>query len=179
MAPSQMTLDIGFAHDRTTGKEDWLTPPYILRALGQFDLDPCAPEPRPWDMAAAHFTIHQNGLNQPWHGRVWLNPPYGNETDKWMRRLAEHGDGIALIFARTETATFHPWVWDYAEAMLFLKGRIRFYTREGREGGASGAPSVLVAYGRESCDMLRRSGLSGKFIAVGGDRVWSKPLHPW
>jgi hypothetical protein len=179
MVPPQLTLDIGFAHDRTTGKEDWLTPPYILRALGRFNLDPCAPEPRPWDMAAAHFTIHQNGLNQPWHGRVWLNPPYGNETDKWVRRLAEHGDGIALIFARTETATFHPWVWEHADAMLFLKGRVRFYTREGRQGGSSGAPSVLIASGRENGDALGRSGLSGKYVALAKDRMRAKPTRVW
>jgi hypothetical protein len=32
--------------------DEWLTPPGILKALGQFDLDPCAPVNRPWDTAA-------------------------------------------------------------------------------------------------------------------------------
>lgn len=162
----QEILDIGFAHDRTTGKEDWLTPPEILHALGDFDLDPCAPEPRPWDMAKKHYTLADNGLLRPWHGRVWLNPPYGNETEKWMRRLAQHPDGgLALIFARTETKTFHPWVWQHATAMLWLKGRLSFYTKEGKRGGPAGAPSVLVAYGQENADCLKACGLAGHYTA--------------
>lgn len=172
----QQVLDIGLAHDRTTGKEDWLTPPHILRALGQFDLDPCAPLQRPWDMAARHLTITDNGLTQAWAGRVWLNPPYGNETDKWMRRLAEHGDGLALIFARTETASFFPWVWDHADAIMFLKGRLRFWTREGKEGGTAGAPSCLVAYGKNNSDVLRRCGLAGRYVSLEYDRTWLKPF---
>lgn len=159
-------LDIGFAHDRTTGKEDWLTPPHVLKALGSFDLDPCSPIGRPWDTAIAHYTLMDNGLNKQWHGRVWLNPPYGNQTEQWMKRLADHGDGMALIFARTETATFHPWVWEHADAVMFLKGRLRFWTKEGREGGSAGAPSCLVAYGDRNVEALRNSGLDGRLIQL-------------
>lgn len=159
-------LDIGFAHDRTTGKEDWLTPPHVLKALGSFDLDPCSPIGRPWDTAAQHYTLMDNGLNKPWHGRVWLNPPYGNQTEQWMARLAQHGNGIALIFARTETATFHPWVWDYADAIMFLRGRLRFWTKEGREGGSAGAPSCLIAYGAENVQALERSKLDGRLLGI-------------
>lgn len=163
----QELLDIGFAHDRTTGKEDWLTPPEILRALGPFDLDPCSPIGRPWDTAARHFTMEDNGLLKPWEGRVWLNPPYGNQTEKWMRRLADHGKGTALIFCRTETETFFPWVWDYATAFLWLKGRLSFYTREGKRGGPSGAPSVLIAYGEADAERLRVCKLRGHFLRNG------------
>lgn len=165
---TELLPDIGFAHDRTTGKEDWLTPPHILRVLGQFDLDPCAPIDRPWDTAKLHYTLADNGLNKPWRGRVWLNPPYGNQMDKWMGRLAQHGDGIALIFARTETGSFFPWVWDYATAILFIKGRLRFWTKEGREGGSAGAPSVLVAYGEFNAAMLRSCGIEGAGITLRG-----------
>lgn len=162
----QDMLDIGFANDRTTGKEDWLTPPEIIRALGVFDLDPCSPIGRPWDTAAKHYTMHDNGLMKPWSGRVWLNPPYGNETDKWMRRLADHGDGVALIFARTETGTFFPWVWDYADAILFLRGRVCFYTREGKKAGPAGAPSCLIAYGKQNAATLSRCGIDGRMVVL-------------
>ncbi len=174
------SLDIGFAHDRTTGKEDWLTPPKILRVLGCFDLDPCAPMARPWDMAAVHYTIADNGLTKPWHGRVWLNPPYGNQTERWMQRMAEHNNGIALIFARTETASFFPWVWDYASAVLFLRGRLRFFTKEGREGGVAGAPSALVAYGPQNAVALHAAGIEGKMVDLHSQKswreMWSKPF---
>ncbi len=162
----QELLDIGFAHDRTTGKEDWLTPPWILQRLGEFDLDPCFSEPRPWSTAKEHFTAQDNGLFKPWHGRVWLNPPYGDETEKWMRRLVEHGNGIALIYARTETGIFHPWVWQHANGLFFFSHRLAFYTKEGKEGGSSGAPSVLVAYGAENAESIREAGFSGKFVPL-------------
>jgi hypothetical protein len=71
----------------------WLTPPYILEALGEFDLDPCASLHRPWDTARKHYTVEDNGLMQEWAGRVWLNPPYGPGMDKWLNRLAEHSGG--------------------------------------------------------------------------------------
>lgn len=163
---TQAVLDIGFAHDRTTGKEDWLTPPRIIRACGEFDLDPCSPMPRPWDTAKQHYTLADNGLTKPWVGRVWLNPPYGNQTDKWMEMLAQHGNGIALIFARTETGSFFPWVWDYAKAIYFIKGRLRFWTKEGREGGPAGAPSVLVAYGERNVEALRQCGIEGRLVML-------------
>ena len=113
------------------GKSEWLTPPEIIKALGEFDLDPCAPVNRPWDTAKKHYTITDNGLRQTWEGRVWLNPPYGNETAEWMKRLALHGDGIALTFARTETRMFFESIWGKADAILFLKGRLRFYNVDG------------------------------------------------
>jgi hypothetical protein len=162
----QQTLDIGFAHDRTTGKEDWLTPPHILKALGEFDLDPCTPIVRPWDTAKRHFNAFDDGLKQEWFGRVWLNPPYGNKTERWMERLASHGNGIALIFARTETASFFPWVWEHASAVLFFRGRLCFYTKEGRQGGTAGAPSVLVSYGADNAEALKRSGIDGKLVEL-------------
>ena len=165
---SQELLDIGFAHDRTTGKEEWLTPPWVLRELGKFDLDPCAPVKRPWEIAGKHFTIQDNGLIRLWSGRVWLNPPYGTQTPRWMQRMSEHtGGGIALIFVRTETATFFPWIWDKAHSFLFIKGRLSFYTTEGKEGGSAGAPSMLIAYSAADSEILKRCGSSsipGKFL---------------
>lgn len=105
-----------------------------------------------------------NGLQQPWEGRVWLNPPYGNQTEKWMERMAGHGNGTALIFARTETASFHPWVWKHAAAVFFFRGRLSFYTKEGKKGGPAGAPSVLVAYGAHDARVLESCGLEGHLV---------------
>lgn len=169
--------DIGFAHDRTTGKEEWLTPPRIILALGEFDLDPCAPVNRPWPTAREHYTLLDNGLSKPWRGRVWLNPPYGNQTEQWMARLAQHGQGTALIYCRTETASFFPWVWEYATALLFIKGRISFYTVEGNKGGTAGAPSVLVAYGEQDAEILEQSGIAGAFVPI--PTVDRKSIEGW
>lgn len=146
----------------TMGTDEWLTPPDILEKLGAFDLDPCAPvlARRPWSTAAHHFTIEDDGLSRNWHGRVWMNPPFGREAAKWMRRIADHGNGIALIPARTETAMFYESVWARADAVLFIKGRPHFHYADGRRASFnSGAPICLVAYGAYNVAKLFESGL--------------------
>jgi hypothetical protein len=157
---------IGSHQSAASERDEWLTPPHVLRSLGQFDLDPCAPVVRPWPTAAQHYTAHDDGLTKPWFGRVWMNPPYGQQSAKWMERLADHGNGIALIFARTETGIFFPWVWEHARALLFLRGRLHFCHVDGRAAaGNAGAPSVLIAYGASNAAALRSCGLPGKVVA--------------
>ena len=143
----------------------WLTPPEIIHALGPFDLDPCCPENMPWRTATTMW--HEAGLARSWEGRVWLNPPF-NETGKWLSRLADHGHGIALIAARTETKTFFKYVWDRAQGILFLRGRPHFYYPNGtRAPFNSGCPICLVGYGAfESDDLAIRMGESGKYIEL-------------
>jgi hypothetical protein len=144
---------------------EWLTPPEIVAALGPFDLDPCAPEWRPWDTARRHYTAADDGLALPWSGRVWLNPPYGPAVARWIRRLHDHGDGIALLFARVETAHFFDHVWGHADGILFPRGRFRFHRPDGsRAGWNGGAPSVLVAYGAENAARLSGSGIPGVYV---------------
>lgn len=159
----------GFAHDNEIGKEEWLTPPHILAPLGKFDLDPCSPPlaRRPWPTATTHYTVHENGLAQPWHGRVWCNPPYGREAIKFMARMAEHGNGIALTFARTETTMFQEHIWGKADGILFLRGRLSFCDYKGKPSeNSAGAPSVLIAYGSDNVERLRNCGLAGFFVRL-------------
>lgn len=138
--------------------DEWLTPPEILQALGEFDTDPCCPESMPWPTARTMYS--RAGLEQPWHGRVWMNPPFGREAIQWMHRLASHGNGIALIPARTETAMFFETVWAKADAVLFIKGRPHFHRADGsRAEFNSGAPICLVAYGMNNVAALYASGL--------------------
>jgi hypothetical protein len=140
--------------------DEWLTPPEILRALGAFDLDPCAPITRPWDTANMHYTREDDGLSKEWRGRVWLNPPFGREAVKWLRKLVQHGDGIALVPARTETAMFYECVWNVADAVCFIKGRPHFHSVDGARASAnSGAPICLIAYGVSNARVLLGSGL--------------------
>lgn len=143
--------------------DTWLTPPGIINALGPFDLDPCAaPEPRPWPTAARHLVRADDGLTAPWSGRVWLNPPYSREATRWLARLADHGHGTALVFARTETSWFVEHVWKQATLLLFLAGRLHFHRADGTRAPANaGAPSVLAAYGDYDAERLASSGLTG------------------
>lgn len=160
-------MSIGGHQSAVMLKDEWLTPPEILHALGPFDLDPCSPIERPWDTAAAHYTILDDGLSKSWVGRVWLNPPYGLEADRWLARLAMHGTGTALIFARTEPRMFFDRVWNAATSVLFLEGRLHFHHVDGSRAKANaGAPSVLIAYGEADDAALIASGIGGKYIRL-------------
>lgn len=154
------------SHQSAAFKNDeWLTPPEILAQLGSFDLDPCAPVVRPWETAAQHFAEADNGLLKEWRGRVWCNPPFGREAVKWLRRMVEHGNGIALIPARTETKMFYECVWGKSDAVLFIRGRPHFHYVDGRRAPFnSGAPICLVAYGQNNVDALLKSNLG--FVAL-------------
>ena len=153
------------------GTDVWLTPPDLLAALGSFDLDPCAcSEPRPWPTATRHICRPDDGLTAEWSGRVWLNPPY-SEANRWLARLAAHGQGMALISARVETSWFFEHVWESASAILFIKGRVQFWRGDGRPSlrNGSSSPSVLVAYGPEDAARLKTCGIPGAYIPLGDD----------
>jgi hypothetical protein len=169
-----VTVAVARSHGRGIGghcspnrglTDSWITPRAVVESLGQFDLDPCACTPQPWPCARDSYTIDTDGLTQEWFGRVWLNPPYSNAA-RWLEKLAAHGDGIALIFARTETEMFRRFVWGKASGLMFLSGRLHFYKPNGeRAKGNSGGPSVLVAYGNDNVVSLRNSGLSGSVVS--------------
>jgi hypothetical protein len=145
-----MGVTLGREGNRST--DNWITPKWLLDRLGPFDLDPCACDPQPWPAAARQYTRAQDGLSLPWSGLVYCNPPYSRPyLTEWMRRMAEYDHGVALIFARTETLLFHDYVWPCASALLFFRGRLRFYRPDGNVGeDNSGGPSVLIAYGTEA-----------------------------
>jgi hypothetical protein len=76
-----------------------------------------------------------------------------------MRRLAAHGDGIALIFARTDVRWWHDAV-PAARTLCFLDGRLTFIPGDGSvPAGNSGGPSVLIAYGDRCAEAVRSCGL--------------------
>lgn len=158
----------GFAHDRRSlgTTDEWFTPPAVFDALGiEFDLDPAAPSGGvPWIPAARHFSKEDDGLAQPWDGRVWLNPPYGRATAAWLERLADHGDGIALVFARTGTRWFHSQA-IRATALCFIAGNLAFVRGDGHRSSATApAPSVLIAYGLSCAIAIAESGLGETFL---------------
>lgn len=145
----------------------WLTPQHIVEAVGPFDLDPCAaPSPRPWPTADRHIELPVDGLAADWRNDfVWLNPPYSFEAWRWLDKLADHRNGIALVFARTETAGFIRTVWNRADSLLFLHGRLHFHYPDGKRAAAnSGAPSVLVGYGPTATQRLRHASVYGSFV---------------
>lgn len=153
--------------------DEWYTPSWMFRALSiDFDLDPCSPGSPPSTVTARrHLTKADNGLTAAWDGSVWLNPPFSSKRP-WYERMVQHGHGIALMPARTETHDLQTYM-AAAQAILFLKGRI--YFERGHRPGGNGVGGVvttppfgvaLVAYGEEMAIALLKSGLQGVRVKV-------------
>lgn len=140
---------MGSHHKPNKGVTDtWLTPLDVIRKFNDygthFDLDPCA---FPGHQTADRLICEpENGLAAEWKGRVWLNPPYSN-VQEWLEKLERHGNGIALVFARTETK-WAQWALQRARAVLLPAGRFTFLKPDGSKPvGNAGAPSMFLSFG--------------------------------
>lgn len=144
-------LGIGTRPDWWTSDE-WETPQAIVDGLeqefGPFDLDPCAREETA--KAPLYYTKEDNGLLQPWQGKVWLNPPYSNPKP-WCQKATDETQAgradlvVALLPAATDTGWFHDLVLPYAE-VRYLRGRIRFLGWMGTPIGMPKAGNILAIY---------------------------------
>lgn len=147
--------------------DEWYTPKEIIDSLGEFDLDPCAPEKPLWPTATVMWNKHDDGLSRDWDGRVWLNPPYSRPLiERFVRKMAEHGNGIALLFNRCDNVMFHDIIFPTATAIKFLRKRIRFYRPDGSQGASPGCGSVLIAWGEDNATAIRNCKLDGKYIRL-------------
>ncbi|WP_052191401.1 hypothetical protein [Luteibacter sp. 9133] len=189
MARQSASKPAAFQHDKTVGSEEWLTPKPLVDALDLprlADVDPCSPRRRPWPTAKTHWHKAHDGLSRPWDVTAfyWVNPPYGAACRLWMAKAAAHGNGLLLIFARTDTRAFHESVWRHrnAAAVLFFEGRLRFATPNGQEAGSAGAPSALIAYGQKAYEALvravRAGTIKGRIVPLmdaGKIQTWPRP----
>ncbi len=140
----------------------WLTPPAVVEALGRFDLDPCGAPGHPLAERSYLQEAGDNGLTDPWFGRVWLNPPYGPTMRRWVERLALHGAGTALLPVAVGTKLWQEVVFREACAIHFYRHRIKFLRRDGEDDDMiSPQASALVAFGDGDADALLASGLPG------------------
>ena len=156
------------SHQTTIGKsQDHITPRWIINRLGPFTTDPCAADPRPWNCAEHNITEAQDGLRRLWCGYTWLNPPFDQRVvGRWIERLAQHGNGVALLHARSEARWFAP-CWRHASGILFLATRLKFCRAdESEQPHNSGAPPVLVAFGEYALARLEASGIQGQLVTA-------------
>ena len=136
---------------RTSNSPEWHTPPHIIertiRVMGAIDLDPCSNSHQcPNVPATRHYTQEDDGLVQDWHGRVYMNPPYGRVIVLWIDKLVKEyqagrvTQAIALLPARTDTR----WMARLRSfPRCFLRGRLKF---SGCENSAP-FPSTVMALG--------------------------------
>ena len=117
----------------SSSTDEWETPQYLFDELDKvfhFTLDACATPDNA--KCAAYYTPEQDGLQQPWTGNVWCNPPYGKMLPQWLEKahqeIRENADVIVmLIHARTDTKWFHQYIYRQPGVEhFFIKGRLKF-----------------------------------------------------
>ena len=93
-----------------------------------------------------------------------------------MRKMSEHGNGIALVFNRCDSSWFHEYVFNRADALLFLQKRVKFVDQFGKVGNQPGAGAVLIAYGADNVSALLKCKLKGKFIRLENNQLVDSQL---
>lgn len=129
------------------------TPAWIFDALGEtFDLDPASP---PLGVSRvptkAVWTKDDDGLVQPWHGFVWLNPPFSIATP-WANRFIAHADGIWL--GPNANAAWHDRMTRLSDAMVLLRDFA--FIAPTHAGKRSSMPLSMHAFGDRAHEALRR-----------------------
>jgi hypothetical protein len=129
------------------------------------DLDPCGFPNHP----TAKKLILQpiDGLKEQWNGRVWLNPPYGKGVKPWLDKLQQHGNGMALLFGRTDVKWFQGL--DFS-GINFLSKRIAFLNDRFEQGTNAGVPSILIAFGKNNIPYLKQK--AGRVFIGNGDIIY-------
>lgn len=137
----------------------WFTPKWILEGLGKFDLDPCTMSNRPFDTAEKHVCRDTGacGLSTPWFGRVWLNPPYGEEIGPFIDKFIAHRKGVMLVFARMGSPGIQKLISSGAY-FFFIRNRVRFIDKDGVMAKYNpGADSCLIFFNREEIINIRKN----------------------
>jgi len=143
-------------------RQDWETPNNFLELLedisgGPFDLDPCATQEN--TKASAYIAQSEDGLQQAWFGKVYMNPPYGRDVSKWVEKafneVRKHNadEAWCLLPVRTDTKWWHDYCM-HAQEIYFIRGRLKF---QGAENSAP-FPSCVVVFRKEHTrDFIIRS----------------------
>jgi len=150
-----MPINPGLMSSKTT---EWETPPEIFDPLDEeFSIiwDVCASVQNSKCGSVRFFQDDSmgGGLTTPWadiNGPVWMNPPYGKEIGKWVKKAYEESvkgaTVVCLLPARTDTSWFQDYIIPFATEIRFLRGRIKFIREDGKRGPAP-FPSAVVIFG--------------------------------
>lgn len=124
---------------------EWATPKEFFEYLDynyHFVLDVCATKEN--TKCRYFYTEKDDGLIQNWsllHGWKWMNPPYGREIGKWVKKASEERSVVALLPARTDTRYFHDYIYNKPNVEIrFIKGRLKF----GDSKNSAPFPSMIV-----------------------------------
>jgi len=130
-------------------KDNWSTPTdffdQVEKRFGAFDLDPCANHNN--SKADLYYTKEEDGLSKEWKGKVWMNPPYGREIIKWMKKAYDSSLSGAMVVCLVPSRTDTKWWHEYATKgdVEFIRGRLKF----GGSKQPAPFPSALIIYNQK------------------------------
>jgi len=132
--------------------DECYTPQWIMDKIGlHFDLDVASPKDnKTFVPATRRFTIDDDGLSQPWSGRVWMNPPY-SAPKLWVQRFIEHQNGIALL--PLSLSYWSKDIWNAADAITLTERQPKFIRPDGSARGIR-FPTFLFAIGADNAAAL-------------------------
>jgi len=151
VTPQKHVGQEAFGRGGATAPQDWATPWDLFRAIerrfGAFDLDVCA-DARNTKVPLAYYTVEQDGLELPWSGRCWANPPYSSDAGlfaaKAVTESRKGAEVVMLTFVRSDTRWWHETV-PHASQLILLKGRVSF-ERPGQKSAAAPMASCLLVF---------------------------------
>ncbi len=111
---------------------EWETPQPLFDRLDtefHFTLDPCATKEN--HKCDKFYTIDDNGLKYDWAKEiVFMNPPYGGNTGKWLRKAwhdsLKGATVVCLIVSSTDRSYWHDYIFPYASEIRWIRGRVTF-----------------------------------------------------
>ena len=113
--------------------DDLYTPKWIFDEIGlTFDLDVCASNNQNIVVPAdKSYTLEDDGLVSPWHGRVWMNPPF-SKPKPWAEKWLSHANGIALLPLSGNSGWWRD-LWHSEASVVMVKPNTGFMNPEGKE----------------------------------------------
>jgi hypothetical protein len=164
VAPGALPSPWAWFPNPTQSFQDYFTPGEIVdaarQAMGDIDLDAASH----WAANRTHqipdyFDAGRDAFKHDWHGRVWLNPPYGN-NEPWFNRALEFVRSGAV----TQMCMLSP-MWAFTtsianefmtatSAMCILSPTPKFW---GNAGGKTGTnqPHAVVYVGDRGAEFRR------------------------
>jgi len=134
----------------TSNTDEWTTPQWLFDQLNMefgFTLDVCANQEN--TKCKLYFDKKTNGLLQQWSGTCWMNPPYGRQINKWIKKAYESSlqgaTVVCLLPARTDTSWWHEYCINGKAEIRFLRGRLKF----GNCKNNAPFPNAIVIYKKD------------------------------
>jgi ParB family chromosome partitioning protein len=149
----------------------------VRKALGRIDLDPASDKQAQRTVKAEkYFTEEDDGLEQEWHGNIFLNPPYSKElAPKFIHKLvAEFEAGhVKSAILLTNNCTETEWFEKAAaacDAICFTRARIPFIDPKKPEPVAPTQGQTFFFFGEDVAGFAKHFSEIGWFSSFGCTR---------